>query len=565
MELKVAPQASGESFRSFHGVLLSLLISVSAELVLGGFSESKAPLLSSVARIVVVFLMLYTIHRFALTSLHSYKPRLKDLFTLAMVLIGSLFMVWLGKILALGLSQYVETSAFGFTIEPQVLHYAIPFASGALLLQSILGLHYGLVFSLSLSLVIGVYFPNQPLLVLFVLATSLMACLSLSRFRSRSAYLKAGFNIAIIGFPFALAAVILGGSYDVGDVAFPLLGALAGGILCSFVASGVNPVVEALGGYVTDMRLLEMATLDHPLLKELSIQAPGTWNHSMVMGMMVETAASAIGANSVLARVGAYFHDIGKMKKPLYFAENQGGGENRHDKLSTSMSALIIRSHVKDGIELGKKHKLPPPILDMIPQHHGTSVIEYFYDKAKKDAKEAGEDAPPVDRSLYSYPGPRPQTREAGILMLADGVEAAARTLGDPSPDRIQGMVQKMINKVFASGELNECELTLQDLHLIAKSFTRVLTSIYHQRVAYAEPAEKGVEKAPIEKPKASATQTNKESKEKPEVKIEPILKDPELQKAVAESEATVAEEDLAETDEKPKKGTPEDLKRLGI
>jgi membrane-associated HD superfamily phosphohydrolase len=155
------------------------------------------------------------------------------------------------------------------------------------------------------------------------------------------------------------------------------------------------------------------------------------------------------------------------------------------------MSALIIRAHVKDGIDLARRYKLPKIIEDMIPQHHGTSVIDYFYDKARKEAEDAGGDPDTVDRSLYQYPGPRPQTKEAGLLMLADGIEAAARTLSDPSQDRIQGMVQKMLNKVFASGELNECELTLRDLHLIAKCFTRVLTGIYHQRIAYAEPAEK--------------------------------------------------------------------------
>jgi putative nucleotidyltransferase with HDIG domain len=239
------------------------------------------------------------------------------------------------------------------------------------------------------------------------------------------------------------------------------------------------------------MRLIEMATLDHPLLKELSIQAPGTWNHSMVIGMMVESAADAIGANPVVCRVGAYFHDVGKTTKPLYFVENQSPGDNRHDKLSPSMSALIIRAHVKEGVELSRKHRLPQVIEDLIAQHHGTSMIEYFYEKARKEAEESGADGDSVDKGSFSYPGPKPQTREAGLLLLADGIEAATRTLSEPSFDRIQGLVQKMINKVFASGELNECDLTLRDLHAIAKCFTRVLSGIYHQRIAYSEPAEK--------------------------------------------------------------------------
>jgi membrane-associated HD superfamily phosphohydrolase len=191
--------------------------------------------------------------------------------------------------------------------------------------------------------------------------------------------------------------------------------------------------------------------------------------------------------------------------------ENQNSGENRHDKLSPSMSALIIRAHVKDGIDLARRHRIPKIIEDMIPQHHGTSVIDYFYDKARKEAEESGIDPDTVDKALYQYPGPRPQTKEAGLLMLADGIEAAMRTLQEPNQDRIQGLVQKMVNKVFTSGELNECELTLRDLHQIARSFTRVLTGIYHQRIAYAEPAEKTNESA-----ESKAKEPSKEQAKKP-------------------------------------------------
>jgi hypothetical protein len=259
----------------------------------------------------------------------------------------------------------------------------------------------------------------------------------------------------------------------------------------------------------------------------------------MVMGMMVESAAAEIGANPVLARVGAYFHDIGKINMPLYFVENQAGEENRHDKLSPSMSALIIRSHVKDGIELMRQHGLPQALEELIPQHHGTSRIEYFLEKARQEAQEAGEDPESIDESLYTYPGPKPQTREAALLMLADCIEAAARTLSEPTFDRIQGMVQKLINKVFASGELNECELTLKDLHAIAKCFTRVLTGIYHQRIAYAEPAEKGAEKPKQEELEAAAQK---------------MEGGPDKNGQGAEDKPREAKEDK-----------PEDLKRLGL
>lgn len=493
MEIKKVLEKGPDPLKSLHGVLLAAAGSLSAELVLSNSFRYGTPF-AAVGRVAIVFLILYSLHRFALQSLSNYRPGIKELCTLALTIVASITIVWLGRVIAIGLTAYVDTQTITYLrmVTAESLFFAIPYAAGALMLQALLGLHYGLVFSLSIAIIVGVYSPGQPMMLPYVLSTCLMACLSLSRFRSRSAYLKAGFNISLIAFPFVLATVVISGEMMPVDIAVRLFGALLSGVFCSFIAAGFTPVVEALGGYVTDMRLIEMATIDHPVLKELSIQAPGTWNHSMVMGMMVEAAADEIGANSVLARVGAYFHDIGKTTKPLYFVENQGGGENRHDKISTSMSALIIRSHVKDGIELAKKHRLPEPIIEMIPQHHGTSLIEYFYDKACKEAHEAeGDDAPEVDKSLYSYPGPKPQTKEAGILMLADGIEAAARTLSDPSIDRIQGLVQKMINKVFSSGQLNECDLTLRDLHIIAKNFTRILSSIYHQRIAYAEPAEK--------------------------------------------------------------------------
>jgi hypothetical protein len=411
---------------------------------------------------------------------------------LALLLVISVF----GRLVGLSMASYFSSAEFAKSsnlaaVNAVSFDYAIPFALGGLLLQTVLGSRYALVFGLSFALLIGLTSKEAALLFPYIIISTCVACLSVPALRSRSAYLRAGVYIAALLMPFALASLILVENLTAADAIIRVSGAILSGILSAILAAGLIPIIEHFGGYVTDLRLIEMATLDHPLLKELSVQCPGTWNHSMVMGMMVEVAAAEIGANPVLARVGAYFHDIGKMKKPLYFIENQSGGENRHDKLSSSMSALILRSHVKDGIELAKKYALPQKVEDMIPQHHGTSRIEYFYDKACREAEESGNDSTSVDPSLYSYPGPKPQSREAGILMLADCIEAASRTLSEPSLDRIQGLVQKMINKVFASGELDECDLTLSDLHAIAKAFTRVLSGIYHQRIAYAEPAEK--------------------------------------------------------------------------
>ena len=521
---------------ALQGVLFAFVGALGAELLLSGFL-SESTMSSTAGRLVVCALALYTIHRFAVTSFRLYKPRLKDLLSLTVVLLMSLLNISVGRIISLSLAKYFRGIDPAYNVLANSFEYAIPFAAGGLLLQAIFGFQYGLVLAVSLATIVGMYTPSHPIFFAYVVVVTLVACLSLGQFRSRSAYLHAGVKVALLSLPFACASILLESNLTVNDILIRLGGVLISGILSAILAAGAIPVLEYVGGYVTDLRLIEMATLDHPLLKELSVQCPGTWNHSMVMGMMVESAAASINANPVMARVGAYFHDIGKIRKPLYFVENQGGEENRHDKLSSSMSALIIRSHVKDGIDLARKHGIPQKIEDMIPQHHGTSRIEFFYDKALKEAEEAGAPVSSVDANLYSYPGPKPQTKEAGILMLADGIEAAARTVGDPTQDRIQGLVQKMINKVFASGELDECELTLKDLHAIAKSFTRVLTGIYHQRVAYAEPAEKVNEK-----------------------KITDETTQPEV-----DSRVTGKDRKGGAEDRDPKEGDKEDLKRLGL
>jgi putative nucleotidyltransferase with HDIG domain len=212
------------------------------------------------------------------------------------------------------------------------------------------------------------------------------------------------------------------------------------------------------------------------------IEAPGTYHHSVIVGSMVEAAASEINANSLLAKVCGYYHDIGKVKQPLYFIENQANGRNKHDKLAPSMSSLILIAHIKTGVEVARENRLGQEIIDTIRQHHGTSLIQYFYEKAKQLK---GEGAVNIDN--FRYPGPKPQTREAGIVMLADIIEAASRTLENPTPSRIQGLVQTLINKVFSDGQLDNCELTLRDLDNIAKIFNKILNGIYHHRIEYFE------------------------------------------------------------------------------
>ncbi|RME60352.1 MAG: HDIG domain-containing protein [Candidatus Dadabacteria bacterium] len=534
---------------------LSAALLAIGSFVIGGESLFKGQILErDLALALIVFIWAVASHKFLEAAVRQYKPKHKDILTISIVVLSTLLIIKVSEVFVMSLIQYLKTASEPLNVSRETLNYALPYAVGALLIQAVLGLAYSLAFIFFFLGVSLVYLTQDIALLSFITVSCLIVSLTLSKLRTRSTFLKAGVRMGVVGIIFSLSSVVLVEPVSSLDFVLRIFTPLVGGILSAIIASGIAPVVEAFGGYVTDMRLMELGSLEHPLLKQLSVQAPGTWNHSMVMGMMAEAAAEAIGANPILARVGAYYHDIGKLKKPLYFVENQPPGENKHDKLSPSMSALIIRSHVKDGIELAKQYHLPKAIIDMIPQHHGTACIEYFYEKAREEAKSESEDPDRVDKSLYSYPGPKPQTKEAAILMLADGIEAAVRTLEEPTEDRIQGLVQKMINKVFASGELNESELTLHDLHLAAKSFTRVLTSIYHQRIAYEDQSEK----------KSAKSKEGKKSQTKQ--KGEKTAKPQKEKGKTADADRKGDEEKSASNDEKEDKDSSSgDLKRLGI
>ena len=239
------------------------------------------------------------------------------------------------------------------------------------------------------------------------------------------------------------------------------------------------PLTELTFGVVTDIKLLSLINLEHPLMKDLLERAPGTYNHSVNVATLSEAAAQAVDANPLLAKAGAYYHDIGKLRNPEYFIENTEG-VSRHDKLSPSMSRLVLISHVKDGVELAEEHRLPRAVRDIIQQHHGTSLIYYFYHKAKESSRETE-----VNEEDYRYPGPKPRTKEAAIVMMADSAEAATRALEEPSPARIKNLVREIITSIFLDGQLEECELTLRDIYRIMEVFSRILIGIYHKRVEY--------------------------------------------------------------------------------
>jgi cyclic-di-AMP phosphodiesterase PgpH len=255
------------------------------------------------------------------------------------------------------------------------------------------------------------------------------------------------------------------------------------GVISSGIVLGVLPVFEYLFQKVTNISLLELADFNHPLLQRMILEAPGTYHHSLVVGNLSETACQAVGANALLARIGAYYHDIGKLQKPTYFSENQETKGSKHDGLSPTMSKLIIMNHVKEGAELAKKYHLNPSIIDFIMQHHGNSLVYYFYRRALESLEECQQ----IKEEGFRYPGPKPDTKETAIVLLADSVEAATRALKEPTLPGIEELVRKVINNKFIDGQLDECDLTLKDLEKISSIFIRILSGIYHSRVGYPE------------------------------------------------------------------------------
>jgi putative nucleotidyltransferase with HDIG domain len=264
----------------------------------------------------------------------------------------------------------------------------------------------------------------------------------------------------------------------VGSVAASVISALLTAGLVSFLI----PIYESLFDILTDVKLLELSNADLPLLRRLAIEVPGTNHHSFMVSVLAEAAAKAIGANALLARVGCLYHDIGKLSAPKMFIENQGGNENPHDQVAPQKSAQVITNHVRRGIKMGEDADLPPQIIDFIPQHHGTRVIAYFYHKAKAEAEKRGET---VNIDDFRYPGPKPQSKEAAILMLADGAEASVRSLEDRSEENIRAIIKKIIDTVIADGQFDECNLTMSELTIIRESLIGTLQNIYHQRISY--------------------------------------------------------------------------------
>ncbi|GAB6095928.1 HDIG domain-containing protein [Desulfatiferula olefinivorans] len=378
----------------------------------------------------------------------------------------------------------VISATLAFDIPESSVHYGMPIAAAAMTVCLFMGLEVAIPFCIVFSVLVAILFENQFEVFVFFLMSTTMAAYWTRDCSERKVFIKAGAKLGLVNLLFSTAVITYFGDFNWNSIFWGWVFAFSGGIAAGIVTAGLAPLVEILFDYTTDIKLLELANLEQPILRRLMIEAPGTYNHSVIVGTMADAVASEIGANPLLARVCGYYHDIGKIDKAQYFIENQQHGKNKHDKLAPSMSALILTGHVKNGVEMAKKYRLGKPIIDTIRQHHGTSLIEFFYEKAKAQKIDSEETVNPAD---FRYPGPKPQTVEAGIVMIADVVEAASRTLDDPTPARIQGLVQRLINKIFSDGQLDYCEITLKDLHSIAKRFNQILSGIHHHRIKYPD------------------------------------------------------------------------------
>jgi cyclic-di-AMP phosphodiesterase PgpH len=367
-------------------------------------------------------------------------------------------------------------------LAPKVSTLGLPLAAAPLLVSLLLSPRLAMVTAFVLSLLYGVVnrFSFDGVLVMILGGTAAVAA-SVS-VRTRRDVSRAGLWIAVTQGLTALSLSLLR-NWSVEQTVASWWWALASGVLSVVLVLGVLPVLESFFSRLTSMKLLELCDVNHPLLRRMSVEAPGTYHHSLVMASLASAAAESIGANALLCRAGAYYHDIGKMAKPEYFVENQASLGNPHDPLPPNMSRLVIQSHVKDGIAMARQYGLDPALADFIATHHGTSRIEYFY----RRALERTEELETVDEDDYRYPGPQPRSKETAILMMADSVEASVRTLEDPTPQRIRDHIKKIVDQKISDGQFDLVPLTFQDLYRIQESFFNTLMGVYHARIKYPE------------------------------------------------------------------------------
>lgn len=461
---------------------LQLLIGFSSLIVLTTLLLTRWPLtMRSIGLLVLVsasYLVVWRFvdHRAGVFDLSISKRR-------AFALVGSAIMVEtalvrVGLLLTAGLSAQRTHPALN---DPEVWSYAIPFAAASLLITMLVDKQLGLLAGAIAAVFAGFLAPTGALIALYAFISCAAATYGIKRYRERQSVTLAGLVVAGVNCLTALALVALTHRHPALTTLVLAAGCgIGSGLFTIIFAAGGVPINEALFGVLTDIRLLELSNADLPVLSQLALRAPGTNQHSHAMGQLAEDACRAIGANALLARIGSLYHDIGKVAAPDYFVENQSG-QNPHDRLRPTQSAKIITSHVTYGLKLAKEIGLPKPVADFIPQHHGTRTLHFFLRKAQEQATN-GET---VNEADFRYPGPKPQFKEAAILMLADSCEAAARSLAHPDPESIGSIVARIFDAVVSDGQLNECHLTLRELTEIREAIVTSLVAIYHGRIDY--------------------------------------------------------------------------------
>jgi len=429
--------------------------------------------------------------RFAGSFVSKFAGQNRDLAALAGLMV-----------LTLGLARFTVEASAGVTtkgtlnLAPELVWYLVPVGGVALLVRILMNSETALIFSVAAGTLCGVLMDQQALYAAYFVLSSVTAAGAIGMDRDRKALLRAGVVTGVVNASFVLLVGLAqtqllddsGAAVAMARPFWSALFALASGLLSAFLVLALLPLFE-LAGFVTDLQLMELANLNHPLMRNLLLRAPGSYHHSVMVGSLSEAAAEAIGCNALLARVASYFHDIGKAVTPQYFVENYRGAGNAHHRLTPQQSARIIMDHVRNGGAIAKRYKLPAPIVDNIYMHHGNGLLYYFYRKAQ-------EADPEVSDADFRYPGPRPNTREAGIIHLADKVEAACRSVREPTPERIAAMIQKILNSTLADGQLEECPLTLKDLYIIAGVFQESILAIHHQRIEY--PDTQDISRAPV-------------------------------------------------------------------
>lgn len=404
-----------------------------------------------------------------------FKEKCRDLGNMQILMLTVLVLVILDELI---LSVTVSPSA---DVSAQI-GYLLPSAMGTMLLATLFSANLAVFFNCIFAIFAGIL-TGEVQFLLLSLISGLVGVVGIIRLTQRSDLYKTAAYIAMVNVVMITAWGLLDGI--LWDVIFVgIIFGVLNGIFSAILTLGLLPMIESMFGVTTSIKLLELSNPNQPLLKKLMLEAPGTYHHSIMVGNLGEAAAEAVGADGLVVRIGAYYHDVGKIKRPYFFTENQFNGENPHDKISPTLSALIVSSHVKDGVEMAKEAKLPPMIIDLIAQHHGNSLISYFYQKAKETDEEVREED-------YRYDQPKPQTKEAAILMMADTVEAAVRSKTGATPGQIEGFIRALVKAKLNDGQFDECDLTFKDLDKIAETFGRVINGMYHKRIEY--PGEKAM------------------------------------------------------------------------